>query len=463
MPKVSIIIPCLNSVKYIRETMESVVNQTLKEIEIIVVDAGSTDGTLDILNEYARADSRVRLLHSEKKSMGYQYNIGMDAALGEYIGFVETDDYTELVMYEYLYEAITESNVDYAKARFNMFVDLPDERLVVSYSPLPRNKAHMRNRVMAGCELEELSACDVNIWNGIYGKKFIQKNNIRFSETAGAAFQDTGFVVQTMMLAEKALYIDRPSYRYRRDNSASSIYDGKAYKFMMDEFMYAYPIIQAKKREASLIGQRTLDRHFGLFGYFLGRSLLRGKSEDGLFEEVRPFREFILDAYRTLDEAEKAWTDLRNSLFWSLFVNDFDLYCALTGESAEQRLKTCLEFIGMCERQDKIVIFGCGDAGSGAYCYSRRGGLKNIVGFCDNDDKQWGKIHMGQTVFSPKEAMEKYKDALYAIAITDLSHAESIRKQLIGAGIRPERIYRSPVIYPHESFEIPTVSGGISL
>jgi len=129
MPKVSIIIPALNSIKYLRECMDSIVNQTLRDIEIIPVDAGSTDGTWEMFLEYAAKDPRVKPMHSDKKSMGYQYNIGMDAATGDYIGFVETDDYAELDMFETLYNAAEESGVDWVKSDFDFFVNVNEDRL----------------------------------------------------------------------------------------------------------------------------------------------------------------------------------------------------------------------------------------------------------------------------------------------------------------------------------------------
>ena len=98
MAKVSIIMPSLNVAGYICECMESVIHQTLKDIEIFCIDAGSTDGTLEILERYAGEDERIRVVHSDKKSYGYQINLGIDMALGEYLGIVETDDYiVELV------------------------------------------------------------------------------------------------------------------------------------------------------------------------------------------------------------------------------------------------------------------------------------------------------------------------------------------------------------------------------
>ena len=91
-PKVSVIMPSLNVGKYIRESLTSVCNQTLKEIEIICVDAGSTDGTLEIIKEFAASDKRIKVIHSDKKSYGYQMNVGIHEAQGDYIGIVETDD-----------------------------------------------------------------------------------------------------------------------------------------------------------------------------------------------------------------------------------------------------------------------------------------------------------------------------------------------------------------------------------
>ena len=98
MPKISIIMPSLNVAAYIRECIESVINQTITDIEILCIDAGSTDGTLEILEEYAIKDSRIRLIKSDKKSYGYQINTGIDMAMGEYLGIVETDDCIETDM-----------------------------------------------------------------------------------------------------------------------------------------------------------------------------------------------------------------------------------------------------------------------------------------------------------------------------------------------------------------------------
>ena len=100
-PKVSIIMPSLNVRPYIEQCMDSVLGQTLKDIEVICVDAGSDDGTRQILDQYAARDKRVKVLDSDRKSYGYQVNLGFDNASGQYLGIVETDDYADEVLFGY--------------------------------------------------------------------------------------------------------------------------------------------------------------------------------------------------------------------------------------------------------------------------------------------------------------------------------------------------------------------------
>lgn len=103
--KISVIMPSLNVSKYIKQCLQSVLNQTLEDIEIICVDGGSTDGTLDIIQQYVKKDNRVKLIHSDIKSYGYQMNLGIKEASGDYIGIVETDDYIQSDMYRGMSES----------------------------------------------------------------------------------------------------------------------------------------------------------------------------------------------------------------------------------------------------------------------------------------------------------------------------------------------------------------------
>lgn len=117
-PKVTVIMPSLNVVNYIEECLQSVINQTMEALEILCIDAGSTDGTLEILEKYAESDSRIKLLHSEKRSYGYQVNMGIKLAKGKYVAILETDDYVSNTMYEELYQQAIQYNLDYIKADY---------------------------------------------------------------------------------------------------------------------------------------------------------------------------------------------------------------------------------------------------------------------------------------------------------------------------------------------------------
>ena len=103
-PKVTVIMPSLNVANYMEECIKSVVDQTLKNIEILCIDAGSTDGTLEIIERYSSVDRRIELIHSDKRSYGYQVNLGIKLAKGEYIAILDLRALAEGIdVYEYLY------------------------------------------------------------------------------------------------------------------------------------------------------------------------------------------------------------------------------------------------------------------------------------------------------------------------------------------------------------------------
>ena len=118
-PKVTVILPTLNMKAYIHQSLKSVLDQTLKEIEVFVVDAASTDGTREIVREYMENDSRVFLLDDVKKSTGYAKNIGIEMSSAPYIAMVEPDDYIELDMMEKLYQAAEETGAGRPGNQFN--------------------------------------------------------------------------------------------------------------------------------------------------------------------------------------------------------------------------------------------------------------------------------------------------------------------------------------------------------
>lgn len=218
-PKVSVIMPSLNVAEYIRKCMDSVVNQTLHEIEIICVDAGSTDGTYEILQEYAGKDSRIHLIKSDKKSYGYQMNLGLDMAKGEYIGIVETDDFTLLDMFETLYREAIANQADMVKSNYYWYTTKPEVRR----QPFENLKDRKYNTIFRPLEYLEMFVTTPAIWSGIYKRSMLTENQIRFNETQGASFQDTSFHFMVCAVSERCYLIDKYFLCYRRDNEGSSV------------------------------------------------------------------------------------------------------------------------------------------------------------------------------------------------------------------------------------------------
>ena len=118
MPKVSVIIPVYNVEKYLRECLDSVINQTLQDIEIILIDDGGKDNCPRIIDEYAKKDSRIVAIHKENGGYGQTCNVGLERAHGEYISIVEPDDYIDKNMYEDLYKLAKKNDTDIVKSDF---------------------------------------------------------------------------------------------------------------------------------------------------------------------------------------------------------------------------------------------------------------------------------------------------------------------------------------------------------
>jgi len=218
--KVSILMPSYNVVSFIRECLESVISQTLKEIEIICIDAGSTDGTLDVLNEYVLVDERIRLFRSDIKSYGHQMNIGIKAAKGEYIGIVETDDFVEPNMFEMLYKKAIKLKADVVKGPYYEYMS-NSKKAICYYSEFLNNKLPIE-KCFSIKEYGDLLVYHASVWTGIYKTSYLLSNNIFFIESPGAGYVDVGFRIDSLINSSKIAWDKTAYYNYRVSNSSSS-------------------------------------------------------------------------------------------------------------------------------------------------------------------------------------------------------------------------------------------------
>lgn len=219
-PKISVILPSLNVKEYIAHAIESVINQTLTDIEIICVDGGSDDGTLDILKQYSKEDERINVFLSNRKSYGAQVNQGLANANGEYISIVETDDYIQEDMLESLYNQSKMGYVDIIKGNFYRMFTSNDENMI----RVDTAKKALSN-VTKVFKIEEYPLFlegHPSIWAAIYKRSFLINNNITFLEEDGGAWVDNPFFIETALKAETIVYTNVPYYYYRQSNENSS-------------------------------------------------------------------------------------------------------------------------------------------------------------------------------------------------------------------------------------------------
>ena len=242
MAKVSIVIPVYNVEMYLEECLDSVVNQTLKDIEIICVNDGSTDISPEILEKYAAKDKRIKVISKANSGYGHTMNVGIDAATGEYIGIVEPDDYIKEDMYETLYKIAVEKNLDLIKADFCRFKGDGQNRKFV-YVNLSKDDGYY-NKVLKPADNIEIFRFVMNTWSGIYNREFLNKYNIRHNETPGASFQDNGFWFQTFCRAERVYFVDKAFYMNRRDNPNSSVKNKEKVYAATNEYKYIHDFLE---------------------------------------------------------------------------------------------------------------------------------------------------------------------------------------------------------------------------
>ena len=223
-PDVTVIMPSLNVEPYIRLCIESVMRQTAENIEILCIDAGSSDGTKEILQEYAEHDARISILESDRKSYGYQVNMGIRAARGRYIAIVETDDYIAPDMFESLICKADEKNLEVIKGDYEIFQgDGREEEKIRRDIVSPALKGKTMTGEELAREIPDSLGSAMYIWAGLYRTDFLREKGILCHETAGASFQDNGFWFQIMMHTERMLFTGRIFYHLRRDNPNSSV------------------------------------------------------------------------------------------------------------------------------------------------------------------------------------------------------------------------------------------------
>lgn len=416
MIKVTIIMPSLNVVNYIDECIQSVINQTLKEVQIICVDAGSTDGTYERLMNYSRRDSRIRVITSNIKSYGKQINMGIEQAKGKYIGIVETDDFIASNMFEELYELAEKNKLDFIKGDYEDVYSNADGTYTMN--PVRMFSGQLTdyyNNILSPINMPVLHELGLNIWRGIYKRDFLIKNNIFLNETKGAAFQDTAFYHQVILKSHRAMFVEKPYYKYRKDRIESSfrnpntlVYTYNEYKYLTDNYEHDSNINQYHWHYIYVKMFREYVQH--VKNYIIAHNYENEKLED-ISDKISWFdnkiEKLLSDKIiNNFDFSEDTWNDymlLRDSVY--KFSELLRIRVKLKEELNES-------FWQGLEGKN-LFIFGTGAYGKKVSDLLCKHGY-DVFAYCDNN-KDINEF-MGKKVFRPRQATVKYKDAVYIIA-----------------------------------------------
>lgn len=219
-PIVSVLIPICNVENYINECLNSVLNQTLKDIEVICIDDGSTDSSLQKLQVFADKDTRVHIIQKKNTGYGNSMNIGLEKTTGIYISIIESDDFIDPKMLETLWNLSENGTIDIVKGNFWDFYGENGKRTAIKNRERAALDSFTKKFTIS--ENSDLLWGHPSVWSAIYRADFLKQNNIKFIEAPGGGWVDNPFFFETSLAAKSIKWTKEPLYYYRKTNPTSS-------------------------------------------------------------------------------------------------------------------------------------------------------------------------------------------------------------------------------------------------
>lgn len=391
--KISVIVPVYNTSMYLEECLDSLLNQTLKEIEIICVNDGSTDNSLSILENYIQKDRRIKIINQKNKGQSVARNKGISQAEGEYIGFLDSDDWADAKMFENLYTNAKQFDSDLAMCSVTVYDEKTRKATTndpyMSLSLFPKsyfNKAFTYN----DC-LDFLFRICVPPWNKIYKTSWIKENDINFLE--GVNFEDMVFAVETLIKATKISLVNKPLVFYRKASQTS---------YSVGNYSQDY-----KKMDFFTIFEE-LER------------VLKSNSIYGLFEDYFSFykKNNLIYWYEKIENNE-----VKKQYFKQLvkIYPDFKFH-KLIMFFKKLKLKKEIEQLAQDKR---VIVWGAGDLVRSVLPKSQ-----NILGFVDSNAELQGKTIDGCEVFPIDDLKFLKPDCILAITQNYYKFGKLIKTKL---------------------------------
>lgn len=309
MKKISVIIPVYNVESYLKRCIESVLKQSYSNLEVILVNDGSTDNSGDICNQFSLLDKRVQVIHQKNLGVSRSRNTGIRYSTGDYITFVDSDDYIENDMYEILVNNIEENNADISVCKSRIIYENSNEKIT--------DEKNEKKLLLKEDAIESL-ICNMDnaVWNKLYKYEIIK--NIRFNENITHG-EDFYFNLQAFKNCELIIYDNRCKYNYiKRGNSiTTSMFSIKSFdevksKDLIYEYILNYfPQLELKARRLPFISRLNIFRKIFITG-----------NEKKYKKEIVEYRKYMNDNYLAIKHVLKR----KEVVEYSLLRYSFGLY-----------------------------------------------------------------------------------------------------------------------------------------
>ncbi len=417
-PKVSVIFPIYNNSSYLRKCINSVITQTLQDIEIILIDDGSTDGASQICDSFLSDDQRVIVIHKENEGSAKARNVGIEHAKGEYIAFVESDDAVRHDMYELLYHNAKCNDLDIIKCGFLYYIDGNPSR---EYSYL--YTISDESEVFCPKDKPEVFLSVPCIWAGLYKKSFVDKYGLRFIETPKASYSDYSWMMMTFAYAKRVSIYRDSLYFYTYDNPESSYAKaGQLYKYMFIHAGEANRII----KESGIY--EKVKEYLALRCYTVCIHSAENVPEKNKTDCFIRLREVFGELFNGTINGEKIGKTQKEIIQKVLEGDEKVFYEMLSGSELNFDLLT----------DKKVVIFGMGACGQNVLMQLRNKGIQ-IVLLIDNNPQPNLKIY-------PPDVIDDYAYDVVLVTVAERDDFEEMKKQLAELDVDVSHVKWAPYI-----------------
>ncbi len=412
--KVSILIPIYNSAQFLEQCLDSVIHQTLQEIEIICINDGSTDTSLQIIRAYSQKDHRIRIIDKENTGYGHSMNLGLRQARGKYIGIVESDDFAERTMVERLYELAENHQVELVKSNTFFYDEKNGDAFFEMFEGCPYGQ------VISPLDATRLFYGTTFVWTTLYSRDFLLRNDIWFNETPGASYQDVAFTLKTLSCAKRVYLVNDAFLHYRIDNASSSVNSKEKVYCDCDEFEELWRFLDARPEIKDKVKYFIPRGMYRIYKWNYGRIAQKFKLD---------FLRRVIDEFREMNNqgilCREYWDDT-NWMELERLINDS---AQVIFEKFLDFQKQCIMeagFLSEIRNSSAIYVYGAGKLGRSAVAYLKEKAIipnKILV----SELKGNPEVLLGISV-NTVETISPHSDDVILIAIREKDQYEVIEQ-----------------------------------